>query len=229
MAIAHICLGCGWDLARVRPVPDPRYALPLIVCPRCQKATTRARHPIWIAFRKFRRLDLTITALGIQIAMAILLTIFTPFSSLAMVVGINGAQRGAYDSDLWWYYFWPLAVIGPLTGAWLTAGFPHITRWRAFLGWYAYLCLIVLIGWFWVAVETGINLRFMAIGADSQHWPVLIMATVGYLAHVAMMGAVMVTAIAGIPLGWGVQSLLRNARSALWRRRRRRLRLRSSA
>jgi hypothetical protein len=52
---------------------------------------------------------------------------------------------------------------------------------------------------------------------------------VGYLAHVAMMGAVMVTAIAGIPLGWGVQSLLRNARSALWRRRRRRLRLRSSA
>jgi len=212
----------------VRQSPDPHYALPLIVCPRCRKVATRFRHPLWIAFRKFRRLDVTIAVLGVQVAMAILLAVFTPFGSLAMVIGVSGAQRRAFDSEIWWFYFWPLAVIGPITGAWLTAAFPHLIRWRVFLGWYALLCMITLVGWFWVAMSDGISGRFMPVRVDPDRWPVLGLALLGYLAHVAMTGVVMVTAIAGIPMGWGFQRLVKSLRSALWRRRRRRLRLRRS-
>jgi len=201
----------------------------LIICPRCHKATTRVRHPLWIAFRKFRRLDFTLTVLGLQITMATLLAIFTPFASLGIVVGLTGAQRGAIDSELWWYYFWPLCVVGPITGAWLTAGFPHLVRWRTFLGWYAFLCAATFIGWFWAAMGDGISARFTPMGMNPDRWPILGLALVGYLAHVAMMGAVMVSAIAGVPLGWGIQRLMGSIRTALTRRRRVRFRLRSSA
>ena len=41
MAISHVCLSCGLDLARVRALLEPHYALPVVVCPDCGWATVR--------------------------------------------------------------------------------------------------------------------------------------------------------------------------------------------
>jgi len=229
MAIAHVCLGCGFDLARVRAFREPHYGLPLVVCPRCQAATTRRRHPLWSAFRRFKRLDFTITVLGLQLSLAALLAVFTPFGSLAMVVGVSGTQRNTFDSDLWWLYFWPLAIIGPLTGAWLTMGFSHLNRGRTFLGWYAFLCCITFFGWLLAAVRDDLDSQFMVVQLDPERWPVLARGAVGYVSHAIAMGAVMLSAVAGIPLGWGFQRLTGNLRQTLWRNRRRKRRLRSAA
>ncbi len=43
MAISHVCLSCGLDLARVRARLEPRYALPIVVCPDCGWAAVRRK------------------------------------------------------------------------------------------------------------------------------------------------------------------------------------------
>lgn len=41
MQRAHICGQCGKDLSPIRAVPDPHYALPIVVCPGCCYAVVR--------------------------------------------------------------------------------------------------------------------------------------------------------------------------------------------
>ena len=67
MAIAHVCLGCGFDLARVRAGADPHYGLPLIICPQCTTATIRRKHPLQKGFRFCLRLDWTLFILVAQV------------------------------------------------------------------------------------------------------------------------------------------------------------------
>jgi hypothetical protein len=49
VAISHVCMGCGLDLARVRAAPDPHYGLPLVTCPRCAGLFALALAPIGLA------------------------------------------------------------------------------------------------------------------------------------------------------------------------------------
>ncbi len=69
MAISHLCLGCGFDLARVRTRPDPHYALPLVVCPDCGDAAVRRVHPLQLGWRAFLRVPASIIALVIQLGL----------------------------------------------------------------------------------------------------------------------------------------------------------------
>ena len=57
MAIAHSCLGCGLDLARVRTIRDMHYGLPLVICPGCSTAAIRRRHPLQRLWRSFIRTE----------------------------------------------------------------------------------------------------------------------------------------------------------------------------
>lgn len=51
MALAHICPCCGINLERIRASPDGVYGLPVVVCPGCQAAWVRRRHPQWAWWR----------------------------------------------------------------------------------------------------------------------------------------------------------------------------------
>ena len=71
MAISHLCISCGFDLARVRIRPDPFYALPIAICPDCGEAAVRRMHPMKQAWRTLLRLKTSLIALALQLAMLI--------------------------------------------------------------------------------------------------------------------------------------------------------------
>ena len=71
MAISHLCISCGFDLARVRVRPDPFYALPIVICPDCGDTAVRRRHPMQQAWRTVLRLKTSLIALAFQLAMLI--------------------------------------------------------------------------------------------------------------------------------------------------------------
>jgi hypothetical protein len=68
MAISHICMSCGLDLARLHPRPDPHYGLPIVVCPRCATAVVRRAHPLVVRWREARRLRGAMRAMGLRAA-----------------------------------------------------------------------------------------------------------------------------------------------------------------
>jgi hypothetical protein len=82
MSLAHVCLGCGFDLARQRPRNEPYYGLPLIVCPRCATASVRRKHPIAVRWRQVRRVDWALSILLVKLLCALAITIATGFTIL---------------------------------------------------------------------------------------------------------------------------------------------------
>jgi len=58
MPISHTCLNCRRELGHIHAVPDPHYGLGVVVCPGCDTAVVRARHPditFWRAVRHVRK------------------------------------------------------------------------------------------------------------------------------------------------------------------------------
>ncbi|MBO6738958.1 MAG: hypothetical protein JJ916_03775 [Phycisphaerales bacterium] len=81
MAISHTCPSCCRELGNIRAVPDPHYGLGVIVCPGCETAVVRTRHPdllFWKHVRGVRKslqrlilgLIFTALAVGATIGMA---------------------------------------------------------------------------------------------------------------------------------------------------------------
>jgi len=59
------------ELARIRAVPDPHYGLGVVVCPSCEMACVRTRHPDIQFWRNFRRLHLSIRLLIFKVLLSI--------------------------------------------------------------------------------------------------------------------------------------------------------------
>lgn len=52
--MSHVCQGCGWDLASLRPGPDPHYGMTILTCPSCHAHAVRVRDPIIPGWRRLR-------------------------------------------------------------------------------------------------------------------------------------------------------------------------------
>ena len=73
MPRSHICPSCLTELARIRAVPDPHYGLGVVVCPSCETACVRTRHPDIQFWRNFRRLHLSLRLLIFKVLLSIAL------------------------------------------------------------------------------------------------------------------------------------------------------------
>ena len=144
MAIAHLCLTCGTDLARTRPRREPYYGLPIITCPKCAAVSVRRVHPIWSRWKNFRRVDAALRILATQLILAALLAVISTMLCISLLIALAGELRGKPEDHLGWVLFCSFAI-APVTGTWLTAGFSHLQRWRVWLGWWLFMVLLLII------------------------------------------------------------------------------------
>lgn len=217
MAIAHVCLGCGHDLARMRTAahPDPHYGLPLTVCPQCGRAEFRWRHPLVRGWRRARRIFATFAALILCI---LVLLLFTMFSFIAAFG--EGArlieQRHSLDLDQDRFsLFWAYLVFPLILGVWLEAAFNH---WRYRLQWLAWAAWIISLAWILPLAEDISYGQESSIGVlVKQHW---------YASCNGMLALLLITCISliGIPFGRMLRRALDASRRTRWRRKRARIR-----
>ena len=217
MTIAHVCLGCARDLAGVRAIRDPHYALPIVHCPGCGKAAVRRTHPFharWIASLRIG------TALGVllvqhAIAAALILATFAVMTGTFTIGFATYAQEVSRVTLL--SFVAGFVAVSVLTGAWLTAGLSHIAWWKAWIGW-----MVLILG------LSAIGAALLLVGVSGRIPDLSIWALgIGVLtaAVSVLLGIIMVLALAGIPLG---KLLLIAHRGFVrerfrWRRRRRAL------
>jgi hypothetical protein len=74
---SHTCPSCLYELARIRAVPDVHYGLGVVVCPRCQNACVRARHPDHAFWRSFRRVYQSLRLLFVTLIVTVLVGLGT--------------------------------------------------------------------------------------------------------------------------------------------------------
>jgi hypothetical protein len=214
MAIAHVCLGCGLDLARVRAVVEPIYRLPLVTCPRCRQAVVRRTHPQWRAWRSAIRISssLVVLAWKIVISMAIAgLTIKTAGDDLASLI----LEFQRIVPDAWGIPVASVLVVSLLNGVWVTATLGHLSKRLAWAGWFMFIAALI-------GIITG-----MAEIFDTTHrgWQSPALEALG---AISLVGGMLVLGLAGIPLGNLVRQAILARRQIRWRRRRARRRARWS-
>lgn len=233
MAIAHVCLQCGWDLAWVRPQREPHYGLPLIRCPSCRAPAVRRVHPVKARWRQLVRFHWQTNILGFQFALIALFTFVTVMTAVGWLFMVAEWQRLHHPPrPTAWMTVWTFAILAPLTGAWLTTAFSHISRWRVWLGWLGWIALILMIVSIHGPIDREIDHRPTLRGVAGD--PALVPWFFDGLQAVVIPGMLlamlmMTTALAGMPLGFGVLRLGRAIRRAAWRGRRRRRRLSAAA
>ena len=231
MAIAHVCLGCGWDLARVRPQREPHYGLDLIRCPRCRAAVVRRKHPIWTRWRQFRRLDFAITVLGARVFITALLTFLNVMAAMLCVVLLSELRVDReWPDGAGVYLIMIFGMLAPLTGTWLTAAFEHIPRWRMWFGWLLWIALILVVLSLHGPFEDQFDRRPSPQEYDGPIWQWMLEG----IRNIAVPGAaatalMLIAAIPGLLVGRGLLRLTANVRRTRWRLGRRRRRLASAA
>jgi hypothetical protein len=220
MAISHLCISCGFDLARVRVRPDPFYALPLVICPDCGDAAVRRRHPMQQAWRTLLRLKTSLFALAFQLAMLIGCT--------AAVVAVSVLVGDAWaEGDLALpqreeviVAFLAFAVLPVVLGAWLTAGLGHLRGLHVWLGFSLLMLMLISLD---CVGEPLAQRALAALGLSLKpfdfRWDLL-------SARVAVLTAIMTIAVAGIPFGMMARVGHRRWRRNRWWARRRRFRAR---
>ncbi len=218
MAISHLCLHCGIDLAHIRPRREPHYGLSIIRCPDCQTVSVRRRHPLWRFWSTLRRLDWALTVL-VANACALTALLIAMVTGVIWFVSLSSTSLPGPDwSESDWIQAGLLLIALPmLIGTWLTAGLSH---WRRAPAWLAFFGLAVL----GLTAVFGVELIVASSGQRQPGWTRS--STAEVITHqlvlsVALAYLLMIVAIPGILPGRSLLWLLRRARSALWRARRR--------
>jgi hypothetical protein len=101
--ISHTCPSCARELARVRAVPDPVYALPVVTCPRCAYACVRTKHPdllFWRAFRRRARAARDLMSVAVLAIIAAVLTGFLAFLGTDIAQGPAQFDPAEYAATL---------------------------------------------------------------------------------------------------------------------------------
>jgi hypothetical protein len=232
VGLSHLCVDCGLDLRHERSAIEPHYGLPLVICPRCGCAAVRRRHPFVRAWPNTRRFICALRTILIQSALIAFLSalMLQACGDLSRTMGlyVPFGRRSLIDLLLHeWSSLIGWGLVPPImVGAWLTCGLGHLGRTRAFLLWSGWIVFLVhwttLIDWspgrLEVLVTQGASLIPRRV---DELLPKLAAAVV-----------LMVIALAGIPLGVGLQRYGRLLRRRGWRalrRRRRRVRTRPVA
>ncbi len=198
MAISHVCLSCGLDLARVRARLEPRYALPIVVCPDCGWAAVR-RKPR----RSFVRLSASLLALVVQLGL--LAAGLGGLVAISIELGDVLAQ-GSFGTLARDEIILRLAVcvaFAIMLGTWLTAGFGHARRTTTWL------------------VFTGLGIALLSLGLAGDGWSGQFEVL---RARCLVLAMIMAVATAGVPTGILARAAWRHVERSLWQMRRRRLR-----
>jgi hypothetical protein len=223
MAISHLCMACGLDLARVRTRLDPYYALPMVLCPDCGEATVRRRHPSLGGWQTLLRLKTSLAALALQLAL--LAGFLSAVVAVCVLVGdswVRGnlavSQRDELILAALAFGALPLAL-----GAWLTAGLGHVRRGGA---WLAFTLLtLVLISLDCVGEPLARRLLDacgLSLTLGAFRWD-------HFMVRLAVQMTIMTMATAGIPPGMLARVGYRQWRRNRWRARRRRRRARRTS
>ncbi len=228
MAISHVCMGCGLDLARVRAAPEPHYGLPLVTCPRCAGACVR-RHPSRIGWRGARRLRRAAAGLAAQVAILLGSAAITTIASISMAVerftprtvaqDFMAVLRGDEDLLMSGPLVAAVALLGwaVLVGLWLSATLRHLGVPRAILLWGAVVqALILATGIVQLAFDRADTLVAHAPGTMIlELWPRI----------AASAGLITLLTPAGVPLGMAMRTSLDRRRARRMAKARRRQRL----
>ena len=141
MAISHVCLGCGRDLARVRPVRDPAVGWPIVRCPACDRVSIRRRHPVGQLLRWLIRLDAALTGVVVRL-----------LSGFVVAAGASATLRFLLEADSSQFRepTVPVQVIALMIlslvglGTWVALAIAHWRWWIAFPVTLLGLCAIQL-------------------------------------------------------------------------------------
>ena len=235
MALAHVCLGCGFDLARHRPSREPYYGLPLIVCPHCATACVRHRHPIAVRWRQFRRIDWALSILVLKMLCALAIAIATGFTIFAALMLLARwpeiepeftARWKIHVFELVMAAAWAFAILPGIIGAWITAGLSHLTRRQAWTGWFGFMS--VVIAGIAALIASGSSNEYGGYrfepGAVENVRDFAIAFAAFFSLGMLMFTSIVLCAIMGVPIGRVLLWLGSFNQSMRWRRRRRRLR-----
>ncbi len=213
MAIAHVCLECGLDLAQHRARIEPHYGLPLVTCSRCGRSEVRRRHPIQRRWRDIRRLTKSLLVAAAQVVVILLLAGFTIMSANMHAKLIDPRRIMLLDDIGRAFAAIGLIMLPIVTGAWLGSALNHWPRKTQWLGWVVF---VVAIGWIApVAVH-----RMERVSPDrtpSLDW-------VDWRNSLAIFAIMCIISYAGLPVATRLRRIVHfNARQR-WRKRRMRLR-----
>lgn len=228
MAIAHVCLACGADLARIRVIRDPHYGLPIVTCPGCRQACVRRVDPILQRWRAFQPTAAALCALLVQ-----LLVMFSLATATALVVDavpdLFPVRISGNVFDLLYDQSFAALVVGVtlpvLTGVWMATGLGHWRPWLARAVWG--LLIAGLLSWdmLRLAFETiGNRLGIVSgVGAEAH----LQLAFYDWLLRILVLFAFLMLTFAGSPLGAVLLKVHARRRTRRWSRRRARVRRRT--
>lgn len=153
MAISHVCMACGTELARRRARHDAALDLWLVTCPTCNTTVVRSSVRRRAARRRIRRAVIATVVACVQVG----LLLASIFASVALVL-VSTAELDAYGRDPALVEFVRmlrdregvaipivvyLVVTGTAVGVWLRAGLGHWRFWTAWLVWTALLLAVL--------------------------------------------------------------------------------------
>lgn len=233
MAISHICLTCGLDLARVRAQFDAALGLPVVTCPECGRHCVRRRHPLIAGWRRGFRLRTALWTLIGQLVVTVVMAVQIAAISrriaeemiaddstlIAIVRNAYRVQAGPGGFDVggvgpWSMTTWLVASV--LVGVWLGSAFPHWRSWAIVPLWA--LWLIAMLSIEYIALAAFFPFAWLA-GADvwrpDSGWWLVAMQVV--LASLAI-------SVAATPLGRPARFLWSNVQRKRWRKRLNRVR-----
>jgi hypothetical protein len=135
-------MSCGYDLARERVSRDPHYDLPMVKCPRCRTLAVRTIPQIVTAWKRFVRLDWTMSTLLVQCIACGLITLgMTICTVTACELYTSLAEGMVPNNDRLINAGIAVVLFAGVIGTWLTVAFHH---WPRGLQWPVWWCVWII-------------------------------------------------------------------------------------
>ncbi len=227
MAISHVCLRCGFDLARSRALLDPFYRIPIVRCPRCQSVQVRRKHPLL----KYQQNPGRAVHLIIQFTWKALVIYAVSFALYYMMRGLIPQWRSLWvvyfdtnfrDPDLIYDFF--LNKIAPLI-SWLcaaVAGGAIVTgllhHWKPRLAWAIWFCYLMLLVSNIMLYDLTVSAIEYVLSIKQPHfWST---GWISWSEDVQAAALTFVVSLLGAPIGWMLVRAGVNRRQRKFRKRR---------
>ncbi len=221
MAISHICLSCGMDLARLPSRPQAGYALPLVMCVNC--GTTDTRHLTRRHVRSWLRLQASLITLALQVA---LLAVFA-WAVVSVCIGVGELWVQGELDHLWTkqtlLVYLGVGVLSVFVGLWLGTAFAHAGRIRTWLVFSLVTVAMLSVDCFGEpTLRRLLDKVGLSLTLTDYRWDLL-------AARLTVLTAIMTMAAAGLPIAGLALAGHREFRRSRCRARRRRLRAQRTA